>query len=475
LNFFLERPAFLRDRLAPVSSPRRDAGKAIVEHTAINPNKAAHIGHLRNSALGDTLVRVLRFNGIPVEVQNYIDDTGVQVADVVVGFRVLEKMSLADVQKVADTTRFDYYCWDLYARVGEWYGKDDAKLKVRAQTLHDIEHGGNENADLAAFIADRIVRCHLLTMARMNVDYDLLTWEGDILRLKFWAQAFDVLKSKGAVYLRTDGRHAGCWVMPIQEDLEATPKESTPNSQPANSQAGEESDSEDDPEEREKVIVRSNGVVTYVGKDIAYQFWKLGLLGRDFQYRVFKQRPQGPLWATSSANGVADHPHYGGAAYVYNVIDVRQSYLQKLLKQALIAVGHPEGAQRSHHFSYEMVALSHATARELGFAPAPDSEDAKRPFVEVSGRKGLGVKADDLLDIVIKKAREEVGKRNPELAEDESQHIAGLIGVAAVRYFLIKFSRGKVIAFDLEEAISFQGETGPYIQYAIVRINNIFR
>ena len=477
LNFFLERPAFLRDRLVPaLSAPSRDSRKAIVEHTAINPNKAAHIGHLRNSALGDTLVRVLRFSGIPVEVQNYIDDTGVQVADVVVGFRVLEKMSLADVEKIADSTRFDYYCWDLYARVGEWYGKDEEKLRVRAQTLHDIEHGGNENANLAAFIADRIVRCHLLTMARMNVDYDLLTWEGDILRLKFWAQAFEVLKAKGAVYLRTDGRHAGCWVMPIQEDLDSTPKEPTPNSQTANPQTpSEETEAEDDVEEREKVIVRSNGVVTYVGKDIAYQFWKLGLLGRDFQYRVFGQRPQGPLWATCSANGVAEHPPYGGAAYVYNVIDVRQSYLQKLLKQALIAVGHPEGAQRSHHFSYEMVALSHATARELGFAPAPDSEEAKRPFVEVSGRKGLGVKADDLLDIVIKKAREEVGKRNPELAEEEAQQIAGLIGVAAVRYFLIKFSRGKVIAFDLEEAISFQGETGPYIQYAIVRINNIFR
>jgi arginyl-tRNA synthetase len=477
LNFFLERPAFLRDRLVPaLSAPSRDSGKAIVEHTAINPNKAAHIGHLRNSALGDTLVRVLRFSGIPVEVQNYIDDTGVQVADVVVGFRVIEKMSLADVEKIADSTRFDYYCWDLYARVGEWYGKDEEKLKARAQTLHDIEHGGNENANLAAFIADRIVRCHLLTMARMNVDYDLLTWEGDILRLKFWAQAFEVLKAKGAVYLRTDGRHAGCWVMQIQEDLDSTPNEPTPNSQTANPQTpSEETEAEDDVEEREKVIVRSNGVVTYVGKDIAYQFWKLGLLGRDFQYRVFGQRPQGPLWATCSANGVGEHPHYGGAAYVYNVIDVRQSYLQKLLKQALIAVGHPEGAQRSHHFSYEMVALSHATARELGFAPAPDSEEAKRPFVEVSGRKGLGVKADDLLDIVIKKAREEVGKRNPVLAEEEAQQIAGLIGVAAVRYFLIKFSRGKVIAFDLEEAISFQGETGPYIQYAVVRINNIFR
>jgi arginyl-tRNA synthetase len=473
LNFFIERPAFLLDRLVPPApSDQRATGKAIVEHTAINPNKAAHIGHLRNSALGDTLVRVLRFSGTPVEVQNYIDDTGVQVADVVVGFRVLEHMSLAGVESVANTTRFDYYCWDLYARVTEWYGRDNARLEVRAQTLHDIEHGGNENAQIAAFIADRIVRCHLRTMARMNVDYDLLTWEGDILRLKFWAQAFEVLKAKGAVYLRAEGRLAGCWVMPIQEELE-----STSNSQLADPQSANESVAEGDEgaEEREKVIVRSNGVVTYVGKDIAYQFWKLGLLGRDFHYRVFAERPHGPLWATSSTNGVPNHPSYGGAAYVYNVIDVRQSYLQKLLKQALIAVGHPEGAERSHHFSYEMVALSHATARELGYAPPPDSEEAKRPFVEVSGRKGLGVKADDLLDIVIRKAREEVAKRNPELADDEAIRIAGLIGVAAVRYFLIKFSRGKVIAFDLDEAISFQGETGPYIQYAIVRINNIFR
>ncbi|HKH74481.1 MAG TPA: arginine--tRNA ligase [Vicinamibacterales bacterium] len=473
LNVFLERSAFLRERLTSAGPARaHDAGKAIVEHTAINPNKAAHIGHLRNAALGDTLVRVLRFRGVPVEVQNYIDDTGVQVADVVVGFRHIAGKTLEEIRQIADTTRFDYYCWDLYARVTEWYDQDKERLNIRAKTLHDIEHGGNENAEIAGFIADRIVRSHLRTMARMNVDYDLLTWEGDILHLKFWAQAFEVLKAKHAVHLRTEGKLAGCWVMPIQEALESTPKTPTPNSQPLptpNSQADE------DVEEREKVIVRSNGVVTYVGKDIAYQFWKLGLLGRDFKYREFAQRPQGPLWATSSTDGAADHPPYGGASYVYNVIDVRQSYLQKLLKQALIAVGHPEGAQRSHHFSYEMVALSHATARELGFAPAADSEDAKRPFVEVSGRKGLGVKADDLLDTVIKKAGEEVAKRNPDLSETEVARTAHIIGIAAVRYFLVKFSRGKVIAFDLEEALSFQGESGPYIQYAIVRINNIFR
>jgi arginyl-tRNA synthetase len=457
LNFFLERREFLLERLAhdASSSVRPSAAKAIVEHTAINPNKAAHIGHLRNSALGDTLVRVLRFRGIPVEVQNYIDDTGVQVADVVVGFRVLEGRNLDQIREIAGTTRFDYYCWDLYARVTEWYEEDKERLATRTQTLHDIEHGGNKNAEIAAFIADRIVRCHLETMARMNVDYDLLTWEGDILRLKFWAQAFDVLKAKKAVYLVTEGRLAGCWVMPIQEDLE-------------NGNTEEE-------EEREKVIVRSNGVVTYVGKDIAYQFWKLGMLGKDFHYRVFQNRPHGPLWATCTTGGESGHPMFGGAAYVYNVIDVRQSYLQKLLKQALIAVGHPEGAERSHHFSYEMVALSHATARELGYAPPDDSEDAKRPFVEVSGRKGLGVKADDLLDTLVRSAGTEVGTRNPELSEDERRRIAGMIAIAAVRYFMIKFSRGKVIAFDLAEALSFEGESGPYIQYAVVRANNIFQ
>ena len=481
LNFFLERPSFLLQRLSHDSPARAaEAGKAIVEHTAINPNKAAHIGHLRNAALGDTLVRVLRFRGTPVEVQNYIDDTGVQVADVVVGFKVLESLTLDGVRAIADTTRFDFYCWDLYARVTEWYDEDKERLKIRAATLHDIEHGGNENAEIGAFVADRIVRRHLETMARMNVDYDLLTWEGDILRLKFWAQAFEVLKEKKAVYLRTEGRLAGCWVMPIEEDRESTKGKTQNSTKEAAAKteatgAPTASEEDDESEEREKVIVRSNGVVTYVGKDIAYQFWKLGLLGRDFRYRVFADRPHGVLWATCSQNGTADHPAYGGASYVYNVIDVRQSYLQKLLKQALIAVGHPEGAERSHHFSYEMVALSHATARELGFAPPPDSEEARRPFVEVSGRKGLGVKADDLLDAVVQKAGGEVAKRNPELPPDEVKRTAQTIGIAAVRYFLIKFSRGKVIAFDLEEALSFEGESGPYIQYAVVRANNIFQ
>ncbi|HEX7485848.1 MAG TPA: arginine--tRNA ligase [Vicinamibacterales bacterium] len=469
LNLYLDRKAFLGQRLATgvpavAARPAPGAVKTIVEHTAINPNKAAHIGHLRNSALGDTLVRALRFRGVPVEVQNYIDDTGVQVADVVVGFRQLERKDLADIRAIADSTRFDFYCWDLYARVAAWYEEDKSRLQVRLDTLHDIEQGGNEAADIAAFIADRIVRRHLVTMARMNVQYDLLAWEGDILRLHFWARAFEILEDKGAVFLQSQGRLAGCWVMPIEDEA------------PEAAEEDEAAPAVDEDESREKVIVRSNGTVTYVGKDIAYQFWKFGVLGKDFNYRVFSRRADGePVWATcrEPISGQPPHPPFGGAGAVFNVIDVRQSYLQKLLKQALKAVGHRDEAERSVHFSYEMVALTHNTARQLGYTLS--AEDAARPFVEVSGRKGLGVKADDLLDLLMKKAGEEVEKRNPDLSADDTRRIAEEIAVAAVRYFMIRFSRGKVIAFDIDEALNFEGESGPYLQYAVVRANNIFQ
>lgn len=469
LNVFLDRGAFLTARLAGRGETVPRGGKTIVEHTAINPNKAAHIGHLRNACLGDTLVRALRFRGSPVEVQNYIDDTGVQVADVVVGMRHLEQLDLAAVTAIADSTRFDYYCWDLYARVGEWYAGDKARLAVRAATLHEIEHGIDPSAAIASFVAERIVRTHLVTMGRLGIDYELLTWEGDILRLKFWARAFELLRDKGAIFLQTEGKLAGCWVMTIDEDG-GVPAEGA--------EAAASVETTDGEEPREKVIVRSNGTVTYVGKDMAYQFWKLGVLGRDFKYRAFGTRLDGQtLWATTSRAGeaVEPHPSFGAATATVNVIDVRQAYLQQLLKQALAVAGHPEAARLHTHFSYEMVALSHATARELGFAPPAGSEEAAKPFVEVSGRKGLGVKADDLLDRMIDKALGEVVRRNPELPAADVRQTAERVGVAAVRYFMVKFSRTKVIAFDIDEALSFEGESGPYLQYAVVRANNIFQ
>ncbi len=482
LNFYLDRPAFVIRSLStpspqpPSPDPQR---KIIVEHTAINPNKAAHIGHLRNAALGDTLVRLLRFRGVPVETQNYIDNTGVQVADLVVGFRELDGKDLDAIRLLADAPRFDYYCWDLYAKATAWYEADATRLRFRVAALRELEHGDNETAEIARVIVNRIVRRHLETMARMNIDYDLLAWEGDILRLRFWEKAFEILKQAGAVFLETQGKLAGCWVMPIQEEGSETGDSEAARSTPTaagTASAGDSAPDADTTESRAKVIVRSDGTVTYVGKDIAYQFWKFGLLGTDFYYRPFShQGVERPLWTTTAQPVAASEaprpPAFGHAAAVYNVIDTRQTYLQALLQQALVAIRHESEAARSFHFSYEMVALSPATARALGY----DSNDgAGRAVVEMSGRKGLGVKADDLLDRVMEAAAAEVAKRNPDLAPAARTRIAEIIGTAAVRYFMIKYSRGRLITFDIDEALSFEGESGPYLQYAVVRANSIF-
>ena len=471
VNFFLDRPAQIRAWLRPQTGASAAHGgeKEIVEHTAINPNKAAHIGHLRNAALGDSFGRLLRFLGRQVEIQNYIDDTGVQGEDVAVGFRELEKKNLDEVKQIAASTRFDYYCWDLYARVTEWYEEDKTRLKIRTAALHDIEHGNNAISDLGAFIADRIVRCHLDTMRRLNIGYDLLTWEGDILRLHFWSHAFEFLKKTGAVFLQNEGKLKGCWVMRIDDEGDGA----AAAAEPADAD-NEASDANEAEAPREKVIVRSDGTVTYVGKDMANQLWKFGLLGKDFYYRVYAERNGQPsLWSTTSLQEVAagSPPSFGRASWVCNVIDTRQSYLQKLVKKALASLGYEQQAAHSVHYAYEVVVLSLATARELGYSI--DDVD-NRSFVEVSGRKGLGVKIDDMLDRLIQKASLEVAKRNPELSTAHVRDTAEAIAVAAIRYFMVKYSRGKVIVFDMDEALSFEGESGPYLQYAVVRANNIF-
>ena len=444
LNFFLDRRVLagrlLEGSLLP-SAPR--SGKVIIEHTNINPNKAAHIGHLRNAVLGDVLGRALRGLGYPVEIQNYIDDTGVQLADVVVGFLDLRGLSLDEVRALPEP--FDYYCWDLYSEVGHWYEGEAERQQLRRKTLHEMETDKGDRAEMGRLVARRIVHRHLATMRRLGISYDLLTRESDILGLQFFEKAFGRLKDSGAVRLEKEGKNAGCWVMPLSQSEEF---------------AGLE-----DPD---KVIIRSDGTVTYVGKDIAYQLWKFGLLGKDFGYRFWDEEG---VWETTSQDGVTDHPPFGGAFRVYNVIDVRQSYLQKIVRAGLQALGHASEAERSVHFAYEMVALSPATARLLGFL----DEDAEGKFLEMSGRKGIGVKADDLLDRLVDKSREEIAKRNRDLGEGELGGLAREIAIAALRFFMVKATNNRVIAFDFDEALSFEGESGPYLQYSLVRAKNIRR
>ena len=456
------------------------SGKILVEHTSINPNKAAHIGHLRNAILGDTFVRLLQFAGRTVDVQNYIDNTGVQVADVVVGFLHLEKKSRAEIEQLSQQPRFDYYCWDLYAKVSQWYEQSADNKKVRLQTLHEIEQGGNETAVIADLISTTILRRHLETMDRLAIEYDFLPRESEILHLHFWDAAFEKLKAAGVLYFESEGKNKGCWVMRragTAKDLTAENAESAEKSLDevltSIGTQGLDSTSSNISEEDQKVIVRSNGTVGYVGKDIAYHMWKFGLLGRDFGYRKFYTYPNAHQCWVSAEHGAPDHPHFGDVTEIYNVIDARQSEAQNTVIEALRGLGHDEASDRYTHFSYEMVALTPRCAAELGYELSED--DKGRAYIEVSGRKGFGVKADDLLDALISAAKQEVDSRHQELADHERQKIAEQIAIGALRYFMLKYTKNSVIAFDFKDALSFEGETGPYAQYAVVRATNIFR
>ena len=530
LNIRLDRAATVaslaRDEHADIGGP----GFRLIEHTSINPNKAAHIGHLRNAILGDTFARLLRKDsyktGWEIGVQNYIDNTGVQVADVVVGFTHLRGFSLSGVREklteILETNELiDYFCWDLYAEVSRWYGGSELNVEgttkqerrarvaaelfsykkklspskrdvpyrnlsfsqrsqvdfaindpawldtvirqrkaIRLETLHDLERGGNDTAAIADLIATSVLRRHLETMERLGIQYDFLPRESEILSLHFWDSARALMIEKGVLYQETEGKNKGCWVM---------------------RRAGTEGVNEG-PDEEAKVIVRSNGTVTYVGKDIAYHLWKFGLLpGKDFYYEKFHEypavedKPIHTCWASTGDAAANDptHPVFAKADAIYNVIDSSQSDPQNNVIAALRGMGYVDAADRYTHFSYEKVALTPRCAIELGYTIA--EEDKARPFIEVSGRKGLGVKADDLLDKLIAAAKSEVDTRHPELDEPERLQIATQIAVGALRYFMLRFNRNTIIAFDFKDALSFEGETGPYVQYAIVRAANIFR
>jgi arginyl-tRNA synthetase len=410
-----------------VDLPEAAPGKTLVEHTATNPNKAAHIGHLRNACIGDTVARVLRRTGRAVEVNNYIDDTGVQVADVVVGIRELG----------IETTPgepFDQYCSRVYIAISARYETDRELLDRRREVLGEIEEGGNETAVFVKDLARRIVNAHLATMRRFDIAYDLLTWESDIIALGFWRQAFELLRESGAIVLADSGKLAGCWVMPADT-------------------------AEDDSDDDTKVLVKSDGIATYTAKDIAYQLWKFGLLGRDFNYVPWEDDPTLMTTATTPQSG-APPAHFGHAQRVINVIDARQAYPQRVVQRALRRLHHEREADNSIHLSYEVVALTPSAAAELGV----EIEEG-RESVALSGRRGIEVRADDLLDRAV--ARLSANARDASTAT--------VVAAGAVRYYLLKFSLNQIIAFDFDEALRVTGDTGVYLQYAHARAAGILR
>jgi arginyl-tRNA synthetase len=430
-------PAVLGDALtldpgAPLPLPAgapSEPGRTLVEHTATNPNKAAHVGHLRNACIGDTVSRLLRRVGQDVEVNNYIDDTGVQVADVVVGIR-----DLGIEQRPEEP--YDQYCSRVYIEVSRRIDEEPRLAEDRRAVLHAIEQGDPEVAHAVKEVATRVVERHLETMARFDVGYDLLTWESDIIALGFLKQALALLRESGAIVRAAEGRYAGCWVLPADS---------------------EGADLDDD---ETKVLVKSDGVATYTAKDIAYQLWKFGLLGRDFHYRRWRAGAERPVTTTSTVADSDVDGVFGRARRVVNVIDARQAYPQQVVQRSLQRLGYAEEARNSVHLAYEVVALSRGAARELGVEAEGDRE-----LYAFSGRRGIEVRADDLLDRTIERLRDK--------ALDDAT--ARAVASGAVRYYLLKFSLNQVIAFDFDEALRTSGDTGVYIQYAHARAAGILR
>jgi len=460
LNFSLNRPAVGRDIIERVLDAGADFGqndvgaatKVVVEHTAINSNKAAHVGHLRNSCLGDTVVRMLRSQGYNVEANNYIDDTGVQVADVVVAFILLQE-GLLEVPEGSDQLpgeSFDYYCSRLYVAVGRAYEQQPELLERRKMMMQAIEHGQEPYTQLAADLSHKIVRAHLATMGRLNISYDLLTWESAIIGAGLWQRTFEMLRDRGVLEHPETGPAAGCWIVPFGDG-----------------------DTQTDEGERmsDKILVKSDGTATYTGKDIAYQLWKFGLadsLGVDFHFVPWGRQHDGRLlWtmrATPPEDGTTegDPKRFGHGKRVITVIDVRQSYLQQVVYESLRRLGYVEQADNSTHFAYEVVTLSAATATSLGV----DTSDGHESYA-MSGRKGIEVKADDLVNKAITRMQE----AKPDLPYETAAQLAA----SAIRYFMIRFNQQQIITLDMDEALRANGDTGVYLQYAYARANSILR
>lgn len=418
INFYMDWSTWAQTTF---ELPQLPAEKVVIEHTSINPNKSAHIGHLRNSCIGDTLVRLMRKIGYEVEVHNYIDDLGNQLADTVVG---IQNISLSKEHR-----RFGDYCWDIYSAINKAYQNDPELVHQRTDVLHSLEEGNQNLSWVGLLVAERIVREHIEEMKQFGIEYDLLVWESNIVREGFWASAFELLKQTSLFHQETEGKLAGCWVL----------KQSTQES-------GDDSDTE---HSIDKVLVRSNGILTYTAKDIAYHLWKYGLLQNDFMYKKFA----GEVWTTSSHG---EHQQFGKADMVINVIDYRQQYPQAMVKQALEGLGFTTEAEKLRHVSYGVVSLSPSAAADLGI----DTSDGKASYA-MSGRQGIGIKITELIDLMENVIEESRSDKNGLSSRD--------IATASIRYYLLRFALQTEVVFDLKQATEISGNTGVYLLYSYAR------
>ena len=411
-----------------------DIGKnstIVVEHTSVNPNKALHIGHIRNIIIGDIISRILKKANYKVNTLNYIDDSGLQVADIIMGFKYF-----GFDQEPPNGKKFDHYCGDdVYVKTTKKYETDSSLEDVRKNILKELENGDSETAKFADKITRKVLAGQLETCWNLDVSYNCLNFESQIIRSGLWDKIFENLKEMNLIEFENEGKNEGCWVI-----------------------RGEG-------KEEDKVIVRSNGTATYIAKDIPYAAWKLGLLEDPFNYEQYgKEQPSSQiLWQTTLNNSNPVSQNFTGEKVV-TVIDSRQARLQKIITSLM---GKFKSIPDAYvHLGYESVTLSSETAKTLGL-----ETDGKQ--AQMSGRKGLYVSADSVYDLLKEKTKEETLRRHPEMDSNEIEKIAHYVSVGTLRYEMIKQDLDKVITFDLIKSLSLEGDTATYIQYAYARASRI--
>ncbi len=407
-----------------------------LEHSNVNPNKAAHVGHLRNACLGQFVEHAYEFLGYDVEVQYLDNDLGMQTVTSLMGMEEIAGISPHDYQK------FDHYMWDVYSQMEARIAENPDLQERRQKLLLEAEDANSETSGKLVDLSRKVLQGQLITFQTLGFDYDVIIHESDVSRLDLWGKTFEILKQNDNIYCATEGKSKGCWLVKMESGA----------SQVENS----------DEIEGDKIIVRSNGVPTYTGRDIAYHMWKFGLLDSDFHYKKWDIGTQEkPLWSTTSqlaTDPAAKKITFSGADMVLNVIDVKQTYALEAVKSSLRYLGYDTQAGNMTHINYGFVYLSSGTAKLLGI----DVSDGKKQYA-MSGRKGWGIKIDDFTDMVGKKLVEDYG---------ESQTLKQVRN-GAIKFELLKYDTFQDILFDLDEALSIKGFSGPYLQYTFARASAI--
>lgn len=395
--------------------------RALVEYPAVNPSKPWHIGHARNAILGDTLCNILDWVGYEAVRLDYINDLGLQIAQVI--------WKLKQAEKAKEEVKYDHFLGHLYVEVQKLFDENESVQEEVREVSRQLEDLQSSDAKLSAEMVTKCLEAQFETSYRLGIYHDYQVWESAIAHSGILELAQKMMLKSDNILKLDEGEKAGCIVADLSVINEFK-----------------------DMKDPYKILFRSDGTRTYTGADVALQMWKFGIIEDPFRYSSLETQPNGEKVMRTDLQG--EKRNLGKFDLVMNVIGSRQAHPQKMVYTILDILGYSRESENSHHIAYEFVGL--------------EGED-------FSGREGtwIGYSTDDVLDKATELARVEVDKRNPDESDEFRNTVANQIGVGAVRYFMLNASPDRQITFRWDEALDFSGDAAPYLQYSHARAQRI--